>query len=427
MLRLAAVAAAASLHGASAAVFSIADYGAVGDGVTLNTKAIQVTIAAAGNGNTVLFPSPGRWLTGSVNFTSGQTLLIPSGSVVLGSTDVADFPLIPALPSYGVDRDIGTPFRYEAIIGCFFCSGFNVRGSGVVDGQGAVWWQRFRNHTLAAGRPHLFEVYESSNVTIQGDGSGSMLTFTNSPFWTTHLYATNTVHVQYLNISNPIGTSNNRVAPNTDGIDPDSSTNVLIEDCVIAAGDDGVAIKSGIDNPGIAFNRPSQGITVRNTEITSPCCAGVCIGSETSGGIANVFVTNVTVHAAANAFYIKSAKGRGAYVTNVTYTNGTVNTGVMNAISVSAYYGGSCTEPFCNATLLPDIRGITFSNIASGPGQTVLAAGSFAGLDGSLISELTVRDVSVSSLADWSCSYVDPASLTVDNVSPGGLSRACGK
>lgn len=416
---------------ATAKQFNVLDFGAKADNSTINTQAIAAAVTAAihaGGSNEILFPSPGIYVTGSVNFTSSLTVTIEDGATVAGTTDTESYPVIAPLPSYGISRDINSCCRYAAIISCFNCSDFRLTGNGILDGRGQTWWNRFRDGDLKYSRPHLFEVYGSRNIFVGGAGSG-FLTFRNSPFWTTHLYASQGIHIRQLNISNPTGldSKGERAAPNTDGIDPDSCQDVLIEDSVIHAGDDAVAIKSGIDNPGILYGMPTRNVTVRNVTAVSPCCAGVCIGSETSGGISDIFVSNVTVLAASNAFYIKSAAGRGSYVRNVLFSGDLlVGNGVKTAMTLSDHYGGSCGEPFCNSSALPNITGITFSGISAVPGQQPESAGNFDGLVGDDFTHVTVENIDLDPTGNaWECSNMDPGTFHVHNVVPSGLTDAC--
>ncbi|KAL6889045.1 hypothetical protein ACP4OV_010071 [Aristida adscensionis] len=106
-------------------------------------------------------------------------------------------------------------------------------------------------------------------------------------------------------------------SPNTDGIDPDSSSNVCIEDSYISTSDDLVAIKSGWDEYGIAYGRPSSGITIRRVRGSSPF-SGIAIGSEASGGVSDVLVEDCSVFDSGVGIHIKTTVGRGGYIRNVT-------------------------------------------------------------------------------------------------------------
>ncbi|RVW20011.1 putative polygalacturonase [Vitis vinifera] len=123
--------------------------------------------------------------------------------------------------------------------------------NGTIDGQGSIWWNWFQKKTLNYTRPHLVEFINSTGVVI------SNVTFLNSPFWTIHPVYCSQVIIQNVTILAPLD------SPNTDGIDPDSSNDVCIEDCYISTGDDLIAIKSGWDEYGISYARPSTNIIIR--------------------------------------------------------------------------------------------------------------------------------------------------------------------
>ena len=258
------------------------------DGVTPATSCLRQCIARCGKASagraTVRFP-PGKYLTGALNLTSNMVVQIDEGATILGSLDAADYPLVPALPGYGITRDGGVPadhllVRHQALISGWNISSTTIQGKGVINGQGEVlardgksWYTRARSY----GRPRLVEPMFCSDFTIEG------LQLQNSAFWTLHPYACDGVTIRGLNI-----TARGHPAPNSDGIvsdnsfvydlrprsltarvstraqDPDSSRNVLVEDCFVDVGDDTVAIKSGMDFAGRQFAHPAENILFRN-------------------------------------------------------------------------------------------------------------------------------------------------------------------
>ncbi len=163
---------------------------------------------------TVHFP-PGKYLTGALNLTSNMILQIDEGAVILGSLDAADYPLVPALPGYGITRDGSVPpnhnlVRHQALVSGWNISGTTIQGKGIINGQGEVlgrdgknWYTRTRSY----GRPRLVEPMFCSDFTIDG------LQLQNSAFWTLHPYACDGVTIRGLNI-----TARGHPAPNSDGI-----------------------------------------------------------------------------------------------------------------------------------------------------------------------------------------------------------------
>ncbi|CAL9065471.1 unnamed protein product [Musa banksii] len=173
--------------------------------------------------------------------------------------DINEWPIIDPLPSYGRGRDAAGG-RYSNLI-----MGYNLtdvvitgRNNGTIDGQGETWWKMFRNKELNYTRGYLIELMYCKQVLI------SNITLVNSPSWNVHPVYSSHVIVSGITILAPVN------SPNTDGIDPDSSSNVRIEDCYIVSGDDCIAIKSGWDEYGIAFNMSSKHIVIRRLTCISP-------------------------------------------------------------------------------------------------------------------------------------------------------------
>ncbi|URE48957.1 Glycosyl hydrolases family 28 [Musa troglodytarum] len=223
-----------------------------------------------------------------------------------------------------------------------------IRENGTIDGQGDVWWNMWRQRSLHFTRPNLLEFKNSRDVII------SNVVFQNSPFWNIHpVYCSNVV-IRYVTVLAPYD------SPNTDGIDPDSSSNVCIEDAHIATGDDLVAIKSGWDEYGIAYGRPSSGITIRRLQGSSPF-SGIAIGSETSGGVENVLVENINLYNTGFGIHIKTNAGRGGYIRNVTVVNVSMNK-VRKGIRIAGDVGDHPDEYF-NRYAMPTVDGVTIKNV----------------------------------------------------------------
>uniref|UniRef100_A0A5B7AWJ5 Putative polygalacturonase n=1 Tax=Davidia involucrata TaxID=16924 RepID=A0A5B7AWJ5_DAVIN len=163
---------------------TITEFGAVGDGLTLNTKAFQNAIfylnSFTDKGGAQLFVPAGQWLTGSFELISHLTLQLDRDAVILGSMNSADWPVIDPLPSYGRGRELPGGRHRSLIYGCNLTDVIITGDNGTIDGQGSVWWNWFQNETLDFTRPHLVELMNSTRVAI------SNLTFLNSPFWTIH-------------------------------------------------------------------------------------------------------------------------------------------------------------------------------------------------------------------------------------------------
>ncbi|XP_025802126.1 probable polygalacturonase isoform X5 [Panicum hallii] len=381
---------------------SITDFGAVGDGTTLNTKAFQNALfylnSFANKGGAQLFVPAGRWLTGSFSLISHLTLSLDKDAVILGSPDSSDWPVIDALPSYGRGRELPGKRHQSLIFGSNLTDVIITGANGTIDGQGAIWWDWFHNHTLNYTRPPLVELMYSNRVVI------SNLTFTNSPFWNIHPVYCSQVLVQHLTILAPIS------SPNTDGIDPDSSTNVCIEDCYIRNGDDIVVIKSGWDEYGISFAHPSSNISIRNITGQTRNSAGIAFGSEMSGGISDVRVEGIRIVNSVHGIRIKTAPGRGGYVKNVYVADVSLDN-VSIAIRITGNYGEHPDENY-NKNALPTISNITIKNIV---GVNIGDAGMLQGISGDNFSNICLSNVSLSvrSTNPWNCSLIEGYSNSV--------------
>ncbi|EMS51363.1 putative polygalacturonase [Triticum urartu] len=298
------------------------------------------------------------------------------------------------LPSYGYGREHKGP-RYGSLIHGQDLKDVIITGhNGTINGQGQSWWIKFRKKLLNHTRGPLVQLMRSSNITI------SNITLRDSPFWTLHLYDCKDVTVSGTTILAPIAG-----APNTDGIDPDSCENVMIENCYISVGDDGVAIKSGWDQYGIAYGRPSTNITVRNVIIRSMVSAGVSIGSEMSGGVSNVLVENVHIWSSRRGVRIKTAPGRGAYVNNIVYRNITLEN-VRVGIVIKTDYNEHPDERF-DPKAVPVVGNISYTSIH---GQRVRVPVRIQGSAEIPVRNVTFHDMSVGILDKkhhvFQCSFV---------------------
>ncbi|OAY36104.1 probable polygalacturonase isoform X2 [Manihot esculenta] len=376
-------------------IMSIKDFGGVGDGKTSNTdtfrRAILYMQRFGDKGGSQLNVPKGRWLTGSFNLTSNFTLFLEEGAVILGSQDPKEWPIIEPLPSYGRGRErLGG--RHISLIHGNGLSNVVITGdNGTIDGQGKMWWELWWNRTLVHTRGHLVELMNSHNILI------SNLTFRNSPFWTIHpVYCSNVV-VKDMTILAPLN------APNTDGIDPDSSTNVCIEDCYIESGDDLVAVKSGWDQYGIKMAHPSSNILVKRVAGTTPTCSGVGIGSEMSGGIFNVTIEDLHVWDSAAGVRIKTDKGRGGYISNITISNIT-----MERVKIPIRFSrGSNDHPDegWDRNAIPVVKGVSISNIVS---LNSTKAPVLQGIKDAPFGGICMKNVTLIGLASasWHCEFI---------------------
>ncbi|HEY7413964.1 MAG TPA: glycosyl hydrolase family 28 protein [Ktedonobacteraceae bacterium] len=313
---------------------NVMQYGATGGGVTKDTTAIQNAINTCAGSGTVVFPS-GTYLTAPLFLKSNTTLDIQSGATILGSETMSDY-------TVQSGEVVDTPLL--ALLNSDFASNITIEGSGVINGQGSIWWSA---GLPTSSRPRLVEIANGSNVRVSG------VTLENAGAMHLYLKNINNALVNYVTISAP---SN---SPNTDGIDPAGDQNVLIENSNISDGDDNVAIKA--NDAGIQ----SSNIIVRNCVFGTG--HGMSIGNDLAGGVKNVLVENVSFTNTTNGLRIKSTRTTGGEISDVTYKNITM-TNVKHPIWFSGYYpdipaDGDPAQPVTSTT--PNYHDITVDGLTA--------------------------------------------------------------
>lgn len=315
--------------------FDISNYGAIAGGNTKCTQNIQNAIdeCADAGGGTVLVPA-GTYLTGPLMLKTNVALHIDSGAVLLASSDMNDF--VTDDTRYRSTENQ----RCLSLITAYEQSNIAVTGHGVLDGGGEVWWEAKRHDSrlrkgqalpeddlepvIKYGRPHIIGFYWCNDVLIRD------IKMVNSPQWTVHpMYCQNVV-VDGVTIINP------ERAPNADGVNPESCKNVRISNCLIDTGDDCVTIKSGQDEEGRRIGIPCENICVTNCNMIHGH-GGVTIGSEMSGGVSNVVVSNCVFDRTDVGLRIKTARGRGGVVENIRASN-IVMRDVRQGLQINMFY-----------------------------------------------------------------------------------------
>ena len=367
-------------------VFSILDHGAVGDGQALDTPAIQtaIEVCSQAGGGTVYIPA-GNYVTGSIFLKSNVTLYLDAGATLLGSQETADYPAVDSRWE-GASRKTHAP-----LIGGSGLENIAVAGRGTIDARGAFWWEMLREHTLDHPRPRLISFERCTNVLIEG------ITLTNSPSWTLHPFNCENVTVDKVTIFNPAN------SPNTDGINPESCRNVHIANCHVDVGDDCVTIKSGTEHDRELLS-PCENITITNCTMVHGH-GGVVIGSEMSGDVRNVVLTNCVFQGTDRGIRLKSRRGRGGVVEDLRVSN-VVMVDVLCPFIMNLYYGCgawgarriSDKAPWPVNEGTPRFRRIHMSHISAR--QVQYAAAFLYGLAEMPIEDVSLEDVAISMDAD---------------------------
>ncbi|CAK9156736.1 unnamed protein product [Ilex paraguariensis] len=377
---------------------SITDFGGVGDGKTLNTKAFKDAINQLSqysyNGGAQLFVPAGQWLTGTFNLTSHFTLYLHKDAVLLASQDINGWPVIDPLPSYGHGRDTAGGRYISLIFGTNLTDVVITGDNGTIDGQGDLWWQQFHRKKLKYTRPYLIEIMHSDNIQI------SNLTLVNSPAWNVHPVYSSNILIQGITIIAPI------TSPNTDGINPDSCTNTRIEDIYIVSGDDCVAVKSGWDEYGIQYGMPTKQLIIRRLTCISPYSAAIALGSEMSGGIQDVRAEDITAIHTESGVRIKTAVGRGGYVKDI-YVRGMTMHTMKWVFWMTGNYGSHADNHY-DPNALPVIQGVNYRDVVA---ENVTMAARLEGISGDPFTGICISNVTIglakkAKKVPWTCADV---------------------
>ncbi len=308
--------------------YSITDYGAVPHNQEATSLAIKqaIAVANANGGGRIIIPK-GEWLTGKIHLKSNINLHLEEGAVLLFSDDPEDY--LPAVQSSWEGLEC---YNYSPLIYAYQCKNIAITGKGELKAKMDTWRAWFDRppghmnslkqlyHMAAKNvpvevrqmvndtanlRPQFIQFNRSENILLEG------VTITNSPFWVIHPYLSKNVSIQNVKVF--------AHGHNNDGVDPEMSQNIIIENCTFDQGDDAIAIKSGRNQDAWRLHTPSKNIVIKNCNIINGHQL-MAIGSELSGGVENVYMSNCQV--ADNAklnhlLFIKTNERRGGTVRNI--------------------------------------------------------------------------------------------------------------
>jgi len=401
--------------------YNVCDYGAIADGVTKNTAAIHKAIdaAASAGGGTIYFPA-GEYLTGPIHLKSNIVIHVDAGAVLKFSDNFDDY-----LPMVLSRWEGTTGMNFSPLFYGYQLENITIQGRGLLDGQGQAWWDfygklrkeykqygevqtqsRWQKLHLEANkntlqpdtwmwdnnnflRPPFIQFYDCKNVQIRD------VTIINSPFWTVNPELCDNVTITGLSIKNPPDSYN------TDGINPSSCTNVHISNCHISVGDDCITLKSGRDEDGRRIGRPAENITITNCTMLNGH-GGVVIGSEMSGDVRKVTISNCIFDGTDRGIRLKSMRGRGGVVEEIRVSNIVMKNIQLEAIKMNMEYQKTDTEPVSERT--PKFRNIHISNVTAS--QTRQAA-NLLGLDEMSIQDVTFTNINMDARRGFEFRNVD--------------------
>ena len=409
------------------ATFDIVEYGARpmnGGSSFKNTVAIHRTIDAAweAGGGTVLIPA-GEWLTGPIHLRSNINLHVSDGAVLHFSTDKTDY--LPVVPQRheGVEA-----YNYSPMIYAFELENVAITGGGTLDGHGDHWWEWARAHAGGYGdrrvvtkvplsrraygkgaglegmRPNFIIFWKSRNILVEG------ITLKDSPMWNVHLVYSRQAIVRDVTVSS-------LRAPNGDGVVIDSPSDVLLEYNRFQTGDDAVVLKSGVNEEGLRINIPTENIVVRNFEARNvrTGSGGIVFGSETSGGIRNVYVHDAYFEGSDRGIRFKTERGRGNVIENVYIRDVRMKDLDNQAINFNTFYSGSGTTGPAPLIRNIDIRSVRIDGVPE--------AIALEGLPEKWLENISLRDIAVTN-AKEGARIARVKGLSMHNVSISSESRA---
>ena len=385
--------------------------GAKADGKTLNTMLINHTVdrLSQAGGGTLFFPA-GTYLTGAIRLKSNITLELEAGATLLFSDNFDDY-----LPFMEVRHEGVMMKSFSPLISAMDAENITIKGEGTLDGQGKAWWTEFfriyvdlekngmrelnkyqplweRENDVEAlyaetnedwhgtlkrrfFRPPFIHPVRCRRVRIEG------VKIINSPFWTVNPEFCDNVVVTGVTIHNV-------PSPNTDGINPESCRNVHISDCHISVGDDCITLKSGRDAQARRLGVPCENITITNCTMLSGH-GGVVIGSEMSGSVRKVTISNCVFDGTDRGIRIKS-RGRGGVVEDIRVSNIIMSNIKREAVVLNLKYSEMPVEPMSERT--PLFRDISISGLTAVGVKTPVK---IVGLEEAPVTDIILRDINV--------------------------------
>ncbi|HSZ43558.1 MAG TPA: glycoside hydrolase family 28 protein [Trebonia sp.] len=401
--------------------FRVTDFGARGDGTTLDTAAFTRAIAAcnrAGGGH-VIVPSGAAFLTGAIHLRSNVDLHVEEDATILFSQDLNDFLPVVFTRWQGIELMNYSPFVY-----CYGQRNVAVTGQGTLNGQAddTHWWNwagtqedndfdlleemaddnvPVSQRVFGAGHylpPQMIQPFLTDTVLLED------VTVINSPFWHLNPNLCGNVTVDGLTITSS--------GPNTDGCDPESCDGVVVQNVSYDTGDDCMAIKSGRDADGRRVNVPCQNVVIQNCDFANGH-GGITIGSEMTGGVRNVYARDLTMNSAnlEAGHRIKTNTLRGGFALNTNVYRVTAGTVGGPLLLIDGDYDDQTGD------FPPDINDITLNDWTVDTCEGLWSIVGASASDPVGTATLENMTVGTSTVAN-SAQYI--SSLVVENVTVGG-------
>jgi polygalacturonase len=377
-------------------------HGAKGDGTTKDTLAIQSAIdACERQGGGIVRLTAGTYLSAPIELKNNITLRLDRGATLLGSSDHGDYP--PRTEFHLPDL--------QPLVSAINATNVTITGEGTIDGAGEGWWKEARSISdhgiLGSGhpRPKLILFDHCKHVLLEG------ITVENSPMWQVVPYYSDDVTIRNIRVLAPAN------SPNTDAVDPFSSSNVHIDHLYADVGDDDIAIKSGpINSPGP--DDPSRDITI--TDCIFLHGHGLSVGSEIAGGAWNIRAKDIHFEGTDNGIRIKANRDRGNNVGNIEFSDIEMSN-VKNALIISEYYPkvmppeDEAAQPVTRLT--PHFHDIVLRNVTAVGSDW---AGAIVGLPEAPISTVVLENVKIRAKRGMSIGYAEVSGANLDLESEDG-------
>lgn len=398
--------------------YVVTDFGAVPDGTTNSLPAINnaITECSVKGGGKVVLPAGRYFCKGSVIIKSNVNLHFEDGAELFFSSDENDY--LPCVLTRWEGTEV---FNYSPMIYAYNVMNIAITGKGIINGNGKANFEKWKAsqkpdqrelrrmgmegvpvHERVFGpghllRPAMLEFFACNTVLIED------MKLLDGTFWSFHLIGCSDAIVR--------GVSVDCENFNSDGVDPESCRNMLVEGCYFHTGDDGIAVKAGRDADGWRFAQPTENVVIRNCTFETKS-NGLCIGSEISAGVRNIFMEDCNIINAKQGIYFKSNLDRGGYIEKVYVRNIKVKNVDGSLVVFEPDYKSESRHNY--PTYMHDI---VIENVKA---ETAGRYGIYAkGFDSLPIENITIRNLSIGKAAEGDMNVKNVKNLTLKKVRMG--------